>query len=157
MATIGFSYGSFGDITESIKIVVNIVSFIHNGGSAPKEWKVMEEELKLVVTGLASLQSKLPPKLHQDVAGRVITEARLCKEILSRFEAKMPAASKGRFPRLQDLSKVIFQAKELEAIRQRLCIRREALNEVIGLIARCVASLSVIALFSVKFAARKRV
>ncbi|KAJ6506123.1 hypothetical protein DFH09DRAFT_1200316, partial [Mycena vulgaris] len=136
MATIGFSYGSFGDITETIKIVVNIVAFIHNGGSASKEWKEMEQELKLLVTSLASLHSKLPPDLDPAVADRVTKEGALCKELMSQFENSIPVAFPGRLPKLRDLGKVIFQGKELEGIRKQLCIRRDALNEVIGLLTR---------------------
>jgi hypothetical protein len=47
MAMLGFAYGSFGDILETIKLVPKIVELVRGGAHRPREWAETENRTEV--------------------------------------------------------------------------------------------------------------
>ncbi|KAJ7845607.1 hypothetical protein B0H14DRAFT_3867996 [Mycena olivaceomarginata] len=133
MAAVGFAYGSFGDIVESIKLVPKVIDSIRSGGRTSDQWSQTKEELRSLcndLTYLTTLQTTSP--LDQFVIDRLQEEGAHCLSTTLQFHAKI-AASGGIFQRVWWATS---EEKDLAAFRMQLGERRAALSEIIGLMNR---------------------
>ncbi|KAJ7763139.1 ankyrin repeat-containing domain protein [Mycena maculata] len=128
MATVGFAYGSFGDILDTIKLGAKIIELIRNGGRPSSEWAETAKEMQSlcsILTYLTTFETTLP--LPPSITTELQKEVALCRATTSEFESKI-TASRGFFQRVLWATS---EEKELAAFRRQLIQRRVALSGVV--------------------------
>ncbi|KAJ7763140.1 hypothetical protein DFH07DRAFT_1018614 [Mycena maculata] len=128
MATVGFAYGSFGDIIDTIKLGAKIIELIRHGGKPSSEWAETEKDMQSlcsILTYLTTLQTMLP--LPPSVTVELQKEIALCRTTTSDFESKI-TASRGFFQRVLWATS---EEKELVAFKKQLIECRVALSGVV--------------------------
>ncbi|KAJ7935095.1 hypothetical protein B0H13DRAFT_1854371 [Mycena leptocephala] len=130
MATVGFAYGSFGDILESIRIIAKIIDTARRGGKPSSEWEMTEKDLKALNEVLSYLSTHQGTLLDHFVADRLLKESERCKATTLSIHSKI-TASRGLYERIRW---AVTEENTLAEYRAVLAVHRAALDEVHKLI-----------------------
>ncbi|KAJ7105129.1 hypothetical protein C8R43DRAFT_1165980 [Mycena crocata] len=133
MPIAALAYGSFGDIVETIRIVVNVVEVgrAHYKGSSTRsqaQWSDAAKELNSLHGDLTQLGILSTAPLDQAIVTQIKEEVVRCHSIVLEIQCKI-TASGGLLHRLWHATS---EESELAAFRTRLNERRVALNGVLG-------------------------
>ncbi|KAF7341405.1 HET-domain-containing protein [Mycena venus] len=127
MATVGFAYGSFGDIIETIKLIPKIDGLIRSGGRPSTEWEATNRELQSLCNELTRLATVHGTGGDQLIHRQLKEELKRCLSIASDFHSKLAASR-------SFISKALWLAseeKELERFQRQIVERRAALGAIV--------------------------
>lgn len=137
MASVGFAYGSFGDILETLKLIPKIDGLIRNGGAPSSSWEATKKDLQALCNELTHLTTIHPPGANQFIDERLKDERERCFSTASEFHSKL-AASRSL---LQKAMWITSEEAELAAFQRQLAGRRAALSGIVDQINMCVSLL----------------
>ncbi|KAJ7456185.1 hypothetical protein FB451DRAFT_1512625 [Mycena latifolia] len=127
---VALAYGSFGDIVDTIKLVVQIAQTIHRGGQMSDKRREVVLELKALFADLDTLR-QLALSVPLDASPgqmlfirRICADVQACRGVLRHFLAKITAP----LSVLQMLSAAFSEQRDLAEFRAKIGRHQESLR-----------------------------